>query len=209
MFYTIYKITNKINGNFYIGKHQTKNLDDGYMGSGKLIKAAIKKHGIENFTKEILHVFETENDMNEAEKELVILGEGCYNLCPGGSGGFGYINEKKLNNVNHDSIDVKNKLISSMKEHYKNPINKKRINLQTKYAREMGNCSAGYFGNRGDLDKEIINKAMSSESIIKRKETYKKIGHQAGIKNSQYGRPKSEETKIKIRNALLKSRAKI
>lgn len=92
MYYTIYKITNTLNGKFYIGKHQTKKLDDSYMGSGKLIKPAIKKYGIENFKKEILYIFETGDDMNEAEKNLVILSENSYNLCPGGKGGFGYIN---------------------------------------------------------------------------------------------------------------------
>ena len=96
MYYTVYKITNRLNDKFYIGKHKTKNLDDSYMGSGKLIKAAIEKHGVENFQKEILHVFETEAEMNEAEARLVVLTEKSYNLCYGGGGGFEYINRSDI-----------------------------------------------------------------------------------------------------------------
>ena len=96
MYYTVYKITNVVNGKAYIGMHQTKKLDDGYMGSGKRLKLAFLKYGLENFTKEILHVFDNELDMRNKEKELVIVSENTYNLCDGGKGGFGYLNRSGL-----------------------------------------------------------------------------------------------------------------
>lgn len=97
IYYTVYETRNKIDGKVYIGKHQTKNLDDGYLGSGRVLTRAIKKHGRENFEKRILHVFETETEMNAKEAELVTE-EFCsrddtYNLCPGGKGGWGYVNQ--------------------------------------------------------------------------------------------------------------------
>ena len=100
MFYTVYKITNIANGKFYIGKHQTKKLDDGYMGSGKHLKRAIEKYGLENFTKEILFQFDNEAEMNAKEAELVtedfVKENTNYNLCPGGRGGWGYINSNNI-----------------------------------------------------------------------------------------------------------------
>ena len=69
MFYTVYKVTNKINGKFYIGTHKTKDLNDDYMGSEKYLKYAIKKHGIENFYKEILFIYDNPDNMFEKEKE--------------------------------------------------------------------------------------------------------------------------------------------
>lgn len=44
MYYLIYKITNNVNNKIYIGKHQTENKDDDYMGSGKIIKRAIEEY---------------------------------------------------------------------------------------------------------------------------------------------------------------------
>lgn len=196
MFYTIYKITNKINGNFYIGKHQTKNLDDGYMGSGKLIKAAIKKHGIEKFTKEILHVFDNDHDMNEAEKELVILGEGCYNLCPGGSGGFGYINEKKLNRK-----CTKEQLYKQLEDAHK--VLKILWSDEEWKINHCEKLSAAFLGRKSPF----LGKKHSQETRQKMTEIKKSMQSQKGVKNSQYGRPKSEETKQKIRESLARFRA--
>jgi dissimilatory sulfite reductase (desulfoviridin) alpha/beta subunit len=68
MFYTIYKITNIINGKIYIGKHQTKDLNDNYMGSGKHLRHSIAKYGIENFTKEIIDSANSLDELNEKEK---------------------------------------------------------------------------------------------------------------------------------------------
>lgn len=121
MFYTVYKVTNILNGKYYIGKHQTKDLDDGYMGSGKLIRRAIRKHGLENFKKEILHVFDNEQDMNQREAELVTVSEETYNLCDGGKGGWSYVNRSRTSeeNAEYGSIGGKScveKHLAAMKK---------------------------------------------------------------------------------------------
>ena len=178
MFYTIYKITNLINNKFYIGKHQTTNVDDGYMGSGKLIIAAIKKYGVSNFKKDILHIFDNEQEMNNAEKNLVILSEDSYNLCPGGHGGFGYINK----NID---LQQRNRDINSRKN-YNDPVLRQRLSEGIK--RSL------LFRKKPILSDEAkvrqiapLSKGNTPEAIIKKKETWKKNNRGVGKNNSQFG----------------------
>lgn len=88
----IYKITNLINGKYYIGKRHQKTdkdpLNDGYYGSGHALKKAIEKYGIDNFKKEILEFCETLDELNKREAEIVnddvVKDPKSYNLMCGG-----------------------------------------------------------------------------------------------------------------------------
>jgi hypothetical protein len=84
MFYLVYETTNTINGKTYVGSHKTDKKDDGYLGSGKALKAAIKKYGIEVFKRKILFEASSLEEMFAKEKELVVLGTQSYNIKEGG-----------------------------------------------------------------------------------------------------------------------------
>lgn len=197
MYYTVYKITNNINGKYYIGKHQTKDLNDGYMGSGKLLKRAIKKHGIEKFSKEILHIFETEEEMNAKEKELVVISEQSYNLCEGGQGGFGYIYRNKLKDYSRNSD------ISGFK--YFTPEQRSQYSRLGANIRNKDRSNETAHDRQKYVSRSFLGRNHSQES--KEKISHSKKGTGLGKANSNFGKPRSEETKQKIRESLAKTRA--
>lgn len=78
MIHFIYKTTSK-SGKYYIGRHSTKKLNDGYLGSGKWIRS-IKDKTILN--REILE-FCDENNIKEKEREYLkehVGKENCMNF---------------------------------------------------------------------------------------------------------------------------------
>lgn len=177
MFYTIYKVTHKETGKVYIGKHQTTDPNDGYMGSGKRIVNAIKKYGVEAFEKEVLHVFETEVEMNAKEAELVTeefcLREDTYNLCPGGKGGWGYVNKnvvtKEMRKKSAKITHSKRNISWSLSEE-----GRKKISENNK-KRKGRKLPRGFFTGKSH---SIETKEKISASLK---------GKQSGPNNSQFG----------------------
>ena len=66
----VYKTTNTANGKYYIGVHEGE-LDDLYLGSGKLLKRALQKFGRKFFKKEIIQICQTREEAYALERELV------------------------------------------------------------------------------------------------------------------------------------------
>lgn len=136
MVYYLYRTENLLNGKYYIGKRQYNGTDtnkDFYLGSGTLLKLAVKKYGKTNFKKTILQFVDTLVELNKLESEIItetiINDEQSYNLALGGWGGnLGEIVNAKLKIICSspeyrekmfkimNSPEVKEKMIESVKK---------------------------------------------------------------------------------------------
>jgi hypothetical protein len=184
MFYTIYETTNLLNGKKYIGKHVTKDLNDGYLGSGLLLLKSINKHGKQNFTKKILYIFDNEEEMNAKEVELVnehvILSPDYYNIALGGQGGVIVLKE------GHPLYEsTKNKLKSAQQKR------KNESSLITKENHRKK--TVGMYGKKqSDHQKKIVSELMrgvkkSKETVEKHKEAMRKTFNTPGYVHPNKG----------------------
>lgn len=121
MYGYIYETTNLINGKKYIGQHKSNKFDGWYIGSGIVLKKAIKKYGKDNFcTKIIEKVYTNKEDLNNREIYWIkyfdaVKSKKYYNNSCGGDekGWKGFNNTVKL----------------GLKEH---PCNKRKMTDETK-----------------------------------------------------------------------------
>lgn len=155
--YSIYKTVNKITSKFYVGK-QHRNYDY-YLGSGKLLKKAIAKHGKHNFTKIILEDKLTAEQASEREQYWIAktgaLGNQGYNMNPGGVGG---------DNSKH--IDYANRNIkyntSGLRAHWRSltPEQRKQKNKEQGMAR-----AKAWYVSRVGSEKETVVKNINQWCI--------------------------------------------
>lgn len=186
--YTVYRTVNQLNGMFYIGVHKTTNPNDDYLGSGKRLKFAIGKYGLENFQKEVLYSFETKEEAYSKEKELVtedVLDSGaCYNLKLGGDGGFDFINSNSLNNspdfnVRQDRMKVMHSALA--KKMHDDP----KFNADVK-SKKKASALIGYEKWRELYPTGVWNGRVHTEES-KQKIRNSSVGKHNGFKNSQFG----------------------
>lgn len=71
MYGYVYLTTNLINNKKYIGKRAKSEFDDSYLGSGKLLKRALRKYGKINFKCEVLKWCSSLTELNESEKYFI------------------------------------------------------------------------------------------------------------------------------------------
>jgi len=196
----IYKVLNKVNGKIYIGQ-DTKN-NPRYLGSGILLRKAIKKYSRENFNKEVIEWCDTKNKLDFLEKFYIRFfnskAPNGYNLTDGGDGSIGYIwNEEQKKRLSLIRTGVKRSEIT--REKIRESKLGERNPMFGKHQTEESNAK------RREHQKIVQNqpgvKKKLSEAFKGDNNPMKKLENREKVSNSLKGKCLSEGHKKKISEA--------
>ena len=179
-YHYIYKTTCQITGKFYVGMHSTDVLDDGYLGSGKILGYSRKKYGDGNHKKEILEFCETRDELKRREAEVVnedLLADPlCINLKYGGEGGWGHLTSETVRENAVSNSGFKDRSFEEWsawsKASWSNAAEERRVIARNNFASAAQPAAC-------------IAAAMETANA-KRMATMKDRGHMQGEKNSQF-----------------------
>ena len=194
----VYEITNLVNGKKYIGKRSCSCSieQDKYMGSGKILKQAEEKYGINNFSKKILKICNTEEEAYLEEQKYIeqtkaYENSNYYNIHFGGNG-FLSSNVKKL----WEDEKYRMKVCKSRKEMWENEeyrnkmvLLRKEMGAKESFKEKVSKASKKRWENEEDRNNQLKRLCeMNKNPYIRAKKS-----------NSLKGRKFSNETKEKIR----------
>lgn len=202
-FHYVYKISSP-SGKFYIGRHTTSDLDDGYIGSGLWVQ------GIK--------------DKSRLKKEIIEFANSFEDLC--------FLEEKYINeNINHpDNMNFNNKPVGwptgdlNWNRTEEAKLSKQKRMLGISYNERFGSCKAnlikekisksklgkstGKAWNKGltkETDSRVLNQALAISKSVQQWmntlpdfEKREKFGN-PGDTNGFYGKTHSDETLQSLR----------
>jgi hypothetical protein len=187
MYYYLYQITNLLNEKVYVGVHRTDNLDDGYMGSGTLLKRAQSRYGLENFKKEILEYFENEEDMFQREAEIVnpefAAREDVYNLVEGGKG-FSTVSSVKATRAREKLRELDEEFRLRYAKALSNSHPGISLEKQKKMIEAKRNLLTGA-AHDPEMRAEMFRRSQTPEARARHRAAVQGIGK--GERNSQFG----------------------
>lgn len=182
----IYKTICLVNNKIYIGRHEGNENDD-YIGSGVLFTKALKKHGKENFKREILRRCET---LHEIEIWEYVYIKKYHSQDPniGYNIADGDVNTSEYNPAKRP--EIREKISKRQKEYWaKHPENKEKLSKRRK----------------GNKSSEETRKKLSDshKGIVRTKEWREKISiANSGKKHWAYGKDFSEEHRKRLSESI-------
>lgn len=183
-YHYIYRTTCQITGKFYVGMHSTDTLEDGYLGSGKVLGYSIAKHGRENHKREILEFLQDREALKLREQEVVneeLLNDPlCINLKYGGEGGWENIAGRNLTSTKFIAYKESGRLA----ENGRAAIRAFSSEQRARSSKTKWNDARQTMLTAAQIGLAVMNSPTANE---KRKATYAERGHSRGEKNSQFG----------------------
>ena len=205
----VYLATNRVNGRQYVGKTRyglkkriAGHRDMARNGLGWLLHRAIRKYGPDAFDWDEVHSNVPEDDLNQLEIDCIkwfgSKAPDGYNLTDGGDGGaVVFSDESKVKmKAYHNRPDVK-EYIRKVHLGRKRPAETGRKISEACKGRKAWNTGLRYTGNeRSEECKARMKKAQNRPEV------------KSKISASMRGRPKSSETRAKMKLAWVERRAR-
>lgn len=198
-YHYIYKTTCQITGKFYVGMHSTNNMDDGYLGSGKVLGYSRTKYGDENHIKEVLEYLPSREALRLREKEIVneeLLAHPLnINLKYGGEGGWDHLNnDSQVQRSKGLRGNARMKILRETSKDWVAKVSEK-ISIAQKEQYRLGERTLSGWSTAATLA------STSPEAIQRRKQTMALNNHMQGSKNSMFGkRWVNKDNEIKLVN---------